>query len=164
MEPAKSPTVESPRVFSNPKSLLSVDSLVSPTSSLSIDGNRRSSLESTKPMLTVRNLLCLRALLNIATALGPTLQGAFAVVVSALKQADMVLSTTTPQQLTRQTSFSAHGSTDNASIVQAFSAEVANVMKAASVLLESTSDYPNEAFMHVLATFCKLLHSKSELT
>lgn len=162
MEPVKSPVAESPRIFSNPKNASIVETLVSPSSSLPMDASRRSSMENVKPMLTVRNLLCLRALLNIAIALGPTLQGAFAVIVSALKQADMVLSTTTPQQLTRQSSFSAHGSTDNATIVQAFSAEVANVEKAASNLLESTSDYPNEAFIHVLATFCKLLHSSGE--
>ncbi|KAI5370090.1 Putative protein Mon2, guanine nucleotide exchange factor [Septoria linicola] len=161
-EPIRSPNVESPRVFSNPKSLLSVDSLVSQASAMSIDGKRRSSLEHNRPMLTVRNLLCLRALLNIAIALGPTLDAAFAVVVSALKQADTVLSTTTPQQLTRQSSVSAHGSIDTASVVQAFSAEVANVEKAASNLLESTADYPNASFTHVLTTFCQLLHSKSE--
>ncbi|GIZ40277.1 hypothetical protein CKM354_000362300 [Cercospora kikuchii] len=163
MELSRSPVAESPRIFSNPKNLLSVDSLVSHASTASGDGQRRSSIECAKPMLTVRNLLCLRALLNIAIALGPTLQDAFTVVLSALKQADMVLSTTTPQQLTRQSSFSAHGSTDNASIVQAFSAEVANVEKAASNLLESTADYPNESFIKVLSAFCQMLHNSNHI-
>ncbi|KAF2211450.1 hypothetical protein CERZMDRAFT_43037 [Cercospora zeae-maydis SCOH1-5] len=163
VELSRSPVAESPRIFANSKNLLSVDSLVSHASSASADGQRRSSIEYAKPMLTVRNLLCLRALLNIAIALGPTLQDAFTVVLSALKQADMVLSTTTPQQLTRQSSFSAHGSTDNAFIVQAFSAEVANVEKAASNLLESTADYPNDSFVKVLSAFCQLLHNSNHI-
>lgn len=156
-EQPRSPLAESPRVFSNPRSLLSVDSLVSQASSLSMDQSRRPSAEPLKPMLSVRNLLCLRALLNLAIALGPTLHSAFTVVVSALKQADMVLSRTTPQQISRQ-----HKDMDSAAIVQAFSAEVAAVESAASRLLESSADYPNDAFMNVLQTFCKLLHGKRE--
>ncbi|CAK4033989.1 related to MON2 Peripheral membrane with a role in endocytosis and vacuole integrity [Lecanosticta acicola] len=159
---AKSPSTESPRVFSNAKSLLSVDSLVSQASSLSIDKDRRASMDVSRPMLTVRNLLCLRALLNLAIALGPTLGQAFAVILSALKQADMVLSTTTPQQMSRQSSFWTPKGTDPPSVVQAFSAEVASVEAAASRLLESTSDYPNDAFITVLRTFCQMLQSKSE--
>lgn len=161
-ETARSPIAESPRVFSNPKSLLSVDSLVSQTSSLSMDQTRRSSVDHVRPMLTVRNLLCLRALLNLAIALGPTLDESFAVIVSALKQADLVLSNTTPQQLSRQSSFSSRADTDHPSVVQAFSNEVAAVESAASRLLESTTDYPNDAFNNVLDTFCKLLRGRSE--
>lgn len=153
-EPVKSPATESPRVFSNPKSMLSVDSLVSQATSMSLDRK-----DVVKPMLTVRNLLCLRALLNLAIALGPTLGNAFGVIVNALKQADMVLSTTTPREMTRQSSMSGR-SADEASIVQAFSSEVAAVEAAASRLLESTADYPSEAFMTVLTTFSQLLHSK----
>lgn len=153
----RSPLAESPRVFSNPRSLLSVDSLVSQPSTLSTEHNRRPSTEPLKPMLSVRNLLCLRALLNLAIALGPTLRSALAVVVSALKQADMVLSRTTPQQISKQ-----HRDMDSASVVQTFSAEVAAVESAVSRLLESSADYPNDAFLNVLQTFCKLLHGKRE--
>lgn len=156
---SRSPLAESPRVFSNPRSLLSVDSLVPQTSSLAMEhSNRRQSSEPLKPMLSVRNLLCLRALLNLAIALGPTLNSAFAVVVSALKQADMVLSRTTPQQISRH-----HKEMDSASVVQIFSAEVAAVESAASRLLESSTDYPNDAFLNVLQTFCILLHGRREV-
>lgn len=150
----RSPGTESPRVFSNPRSLLSVESLVSQSSSASVDRDRRPSFDPGKPGLTVRNLLCLRALLNLAMALGPTLGEAFAVVVDVLKHADMVLSTASPQQLGRQSSKTA----DSAAAVQAFSAEVANVEAAASRLLESTNDWPNDAFFIVVETFCRLLH------
>lgn len=155
----RSPGTESPRVFTNPRSLLSVDSLVSQASSLSVDRERRTSIEPLRHMLTNRNLLCLRALLNLAIALGPTLDTAYLVVIDALRQADMILSTTTAQQLSRQGS-SLRGP-DSPAAVQAFSAEVAAVEGAASRLLESTADYPNEAFTTVLKTFTRLITDKT---
>lgn len=147
------PVSESPRVLSNPKSLLSVDGIMSP-----IDRDRRASVDPSRPMLTTRNLLCLRALLNLAIALGPTLESAFAVVVDTLRQADTVLSTTSPQQMVRSAS---QKQTESPNVVQAFSNEVAAVESAASRLLESTADYPDEAFLGVLNTFCRLLHGKA---
>ena len=147
------PITESPRVLSNPKSLLSVEGIMSP-----IDRDRRASVDPTRPILTTRNLLCLRALLNLAIALGPTLESAFAVVVDTLRQADTVLSTTTPQQMVRSAS---QKQTDSPNVVQAFSNEVAAVESAASRLLESTADYSDDAFLNVLNTFCRLLHGKA---
>ena len=111
-------------------------------------------------MLTARNLLCLRALLNLAIALGPTLTTAFAVIVDTLRQADLILSATTPQQMIRQGLSGAQAEAEPQSMVQAFSNEVAAVEAAASRLLESTADYPNDAFIVVLNTFCSVLHSK----
>lgn len=156
---ARSPVAESPRVFSNPKNLLSVDSLVSQATSLSIDRDRRQSAEPPRPMLTTRNLLCLRALLNLAIALGPTLGTSFSVVVDTLRQADLILSSGPAQSFVRQ-SMTGKGQ-DTAAAVQAFSAEVAAVESAASRLIESTADYPNDAFMNVLKAFSRLLGAKS---
>jgi hypothetical protein len=163
-EGAKSPSTpstESPRVFSNSKNLLSVESFVSQASSLSSDRDRRSSIEPARPMLTTRNLLCLRALLNLAIALGPTLDTAFNVVVDALKQADMVLSSDTSQQAMKKASFASQKAPDTASAVQAFSVEVAAVEAAASRLLESTAEYPNDAFLAVLRAFTRLLSGRT---
>ncbi|RMY22523.1 hypothetical protein D0866_11920, partial [Hortaea werneckii] len=154
----KSPSTDSPRSFSNHRNLLSVDSLVSQATSLSSDRDRRSSIEPAHPMLTTRNLLCLRALLNLAIALGPTLGAAFTVVVDTLRQADLILSNGSAQQLVRQ-NLSSKGH-DTASAVQAFSAEVAAVENAVSRLLESTADYPSEAFVTVLEAFTRLLGAK----
>jgi hypothetical protein len=159
-EPPKTPTNESPRTFSNPKGLLSVDALISQASTLSIDRDRRGSTEPPKSMLTTRNLLCLRAQLNLAIALGPTLDTAFAVVVDTLRQADAVLSTTTPQHMVRQGLATSNKGSESPNVVQAFTNEVTAVEAAASRLLESTADYPNDAFMNVLTTFCGLLHGK----
>ena len=159
-EPPKTPTSESPRTFSNPKGLLSVDALVSQASTLSIDRDRRGSTEPQRPMLTTRNLLCLRAQLNLAIALGPTLGTAFAVVVDTLRQADAVLSSTTPQHMVRQGLAASNKGSESPNLVQAFTNEVNAVEAAASRLLESTADYPNDAFMNVLTTFCGLLHGR----
>ena len=162
-EPPRTPTTESPRTFSNPKGLLSVETLISQASSLSIDRDRRGSTEPQRPMLTTRNLLCLRAQLNLAIALGPTLGTAFAVVVDTLRQADAVLSATTPQQMVRQGLAASQKSSESPNVVQAFTNEVTAVEAAASRLLESTADYPNDAFMNVLDTFCRLLHGRDPL-
>lgn len=159
-DPAKTPAAESSRVFSNPKSLLSVDTLVSQASALTGDRDRNRPSEPLKPMLTTRNLLCLRALLNLAIALGPTLSTAFAVVVDTLRQADLVLSATTPQQMIRQGLAASQKDFESQTVVQTFSNEVAAVEAAASRLLESTADYPNDAFLDVITTFCRVLHGK----
>lgn len=160
LEPLRSPSIESPRVFSNPRNLLSVESFVSQSSAASTERDRRSSIEPTRPTLTIRNLLCLRALLNLAIALGPTLGPAFRVVIDVLKQADMVLSAAPPQQLSRQGTGSQSIDHDSPSALHAFSSEVASVEAAASRLLESTADYPNDAFVNVLETFCRLLRGR----
>jgi hypothetical protein len=159
-EPMRSPSIESPRVFSNPRHLLSVDSFVSQNSGTSTERDRRPSIEFGRPTLTIRNLLCLRALLNLAIALGPTLGPAFRLVIDVLKQADMVLSAATPQQVSRQVSGSYTTDNESPSALHAFSSEVAAVEAAASRLLESTADYPNEAFVNIVETFCRLLRGR----
>ncbi|QIX02236.1 hypothetical protein AMS68_007753 [Peltaster fructicola] len=159
----RSPTMESSRVFSNPKHLLSIESIVSQASGHSTDKERKSSLEQSRPVLTVRNLLCLRALLNLAISLGPTLQHAFAVVVQVLRQADIVLSAAGPQQSSRASTSSSQSASENPAVVQSFSAEVSAVEAAASRLLESTADYSDEAFMVVLHAFGSILYERPSL-
>ncbi|GAB7325523.1 hypothetical protein MBLNU13_g09528t1 [Cladosporium sp. NU13] len=158
-EPMRSPSIESPRVFSNPRHLLSVDSFVSQNSTASTERDRRASVDPDRPTLTIRNLLCLRALLNLAIALGPTLGPAFRLVIDVLKQADMVLSAAAPHQASRQGSGS-YSAEESPSALHAFSSEVAAVEAAASRLLESTADYPNDAFVNIVETFCRLLRGR----
>jgi hypothetical protein len=131
---------------------------VSQSSGTSTERDRRPSIEPTRPTLTIRNLLCLRALLNLAIALGPTLGPAFRLVIDVLKQADMVLSAATPQQVSRHGAGSQEN--DSPSALHAFSSEVAAVEAAASRLLESTADYPNDAFINIVETFCRLLRGR----
>ena len=134
-----SPTVSSPGFYKNAKGLLSIESIPSQSSGATGDRSRRPSQEPPKAGLTTRNLLCLRALLNIAIAIGPTLGPSFAIILETVHQADIIVSV------------SRSGSS---------ATEMVAVEAAASRLFESTADYPNDAFLHVLKTLCHLLDGK----
>ncbi|KAH0335324.1 hypothetical protein KCU81_g9043, partial [Aureobasidium melanogenum] len=137
-----SPTAETSGIYSNNKGLLSVESFS--TQASANDRSRRTSYDpSSKPTLSTRNLLCLRALLNVAIAIGPTLESSFNIVFETLLQAGVVLNASQAKST-------------------AIGPEVAAVEGAVFRLLESTADYPNEAFLHVLTTLCRLLDGKTE--
>lgn len=156
------PNVASPKsasgdktgIFANAKGLLSVDSLVNQGSSSSTETGRRPSHDVFMPSLGPRNLLCLRALLNLAIALGPTLQTAWSIIFETLQVADLVLSlanqsgSRTPINRTE-----AGGSSDK------LDSEISAVQAAARRLFESTADYPNESFVEVLQALCALLNT-----
>ncbi|KAL1792066.1 hypothetical protein ACET3X_009817 [Alternaria dauci] len=153
-----SPVGEKPGIFSNARGMLSVDSFVSQASSMSTDKNRRPSHDVSAPTLGPRNLLCLRALLNLAIALGPTLQSAWSIVFETLQVADLVLS------LSSQTSSRASVSgsrMDMETNTEKMEAETSAVQSAARRLFESTVDFPNESFSEVLQALCSLLNSVS---
>lgn len=137
-----SPTTETPGIYSNGRGLLSVESFSTQTAGN--DRSRRTSYDpASRPTLSTRNLLCLRALLNVAIAIGPTLESSFNIVFETLLQAGVVL---------------------NASQARSTGVgpEIAAVEGAVSRLLESTADYPNDAFLHVLTTLCRLLDGRTE--
>ncbi|CAL3963912.1 unnamed protein product [Diplocarpon coronariae] len=153
--PATPPT-EKQSIFSNAKGLLSVDSLVS-HSSLSERG-RQSSTDLGPTSLNTRNLLCLRALLNLGIALGPTLDSAWVIVLGTLQKADLVIfstnkSTRTPPASQKPESQSA---ADGSALHANFGTEIKAVETAASRLLESTIDFPNDAFVEVIIALCSL--------
>lgn len=153
-------TAEKSSVFSNAKGLLSVDSLASQVSSASTDKNRRPSHDVSVPTLGTRNLLCLRALLNLAIALGPTLQSAWSIVFETLQIADLVMSLS--NQSSRTASAPMHRP-DAEGSQEKMEAETSAVQAAARRLFESTVDFPNEAFIEVLNALCALLASISSL-
>lgn len=137
-----SPTAETSGIYSNGKGLLSVESFSTQTASH--DRSRRTSYDpASRSTLSTRNLLCLRALLNVAIAIGPTLESSFNIVFETLLQAGVVL---------------------NASQARStgIGPEIAAVEGAVSRLLESTADYPNDAFLHVLTTLCRLLNGRTD--
>lgn len=149
----KTATGEQPGMFNNAKGLLSVDSLVSQSSGPSADQSRRPSHDVQVPSLGPRNLLCLRALLNLAIALGPTLQSAWSIVFETLQVADLILS------LSNQGG--SRGSAQHLgaeSSVEKMEAETTAVQAAARRLFESTADFPNESFTEVLQALCALLN------
>ncbi|KAH7414357.1 hypothetical protein DE146DRAFT_32668 [Phaeosphaeria sp. MPI-PUGE-AT-0046c] len=155
----KSVTTEKPNVFSNAKALLSVDSLATQSSSTT-DKNRRVSHDMSVPVLGARNLLCLRALLNLAIALGPTLQSAWSIVFETLQMADLVMSLS--NQTGRALSGSAHQNVPEGT-ADKMDTETQAVQAAARRLFESTVDFPNESFTEVLRALCALLNQGTPL-
>lgn len=153
----KTPTSESGGLYSNAKGLLSVDSLVSQASSMSLDKNRRPSHEVAFATLGPRNLLCLRALLNLAIALGPTLQSAWSIIFETLQVADSVLAMANYQSGLR-TPGASGSRTDTDTSTEKVEAETAAVQAAARRLFESTVDFPNDSFVELLQALCTLLN------
>ncbi|WZH41866.1 FtsJ-like methyltransferase-domain-containing protein [Fusarium acuminatum] len=131
-------------LFSNARGLLSVDNLT-PTTPTAEKG-RQASFDGSGASLNTRNLLCLRALLNLGIALGPTLEGAWSIILETLQQADFVLFVS--------------GKSPAAALMANFGSEVRAVETAASRLIESTADFPNESFLEVVAAICGLLMQK----
>jgi hypothetical protein len=151
----KTATGDKSGIFSNAAGLLSVDSFVSQASSMSLDKNRRPSHEVSVPALGSRNLLCLRALLNLAIALGPTLQSAWSIVFETLQVADLVMA------LSSQSGARTGHRVESDDGVEKVDVETSAVQAAARRLFESTVDYPNESFSEVLRALCSLLHDAS---
>lgn len=151
---------ETPGVFTNAKGLLSVDSLVSQASSVSADKSRRPSHEVSAPTLGPRNLLCLRALLNLAIALGPTLSSAWSIIFETLQVADLVMAMPTSQSAGR--TMGAPGARAGSEMgSEKLEVETAAVQAAARRLFESTVDFPNDAFVELLEALCSLLDLSS---
>ncbi|KAG6005350.1 hypothetical protein E4U43_000605, partial [Claviceps pusilla] len=143
-------------LFSNARGLLSVENLV--PSSPAVEKQRQSSFDVGAVSLNTRNLLCLRALLNLGIALGPTLGTAWGIIFETLQQADFVLFATgkTPGR-TPSIGRSADQTPDTDVLMANFNTEIKSVETAASRLIESTVDFPNPAFVEVIEAVCGLL-------
>ncbi|KAF2447701.1 hypothetical protein P171DRAFT_382759 [Karstenula rhodostoma CBS 690.94] len=142
------------------KGLLNVDSLVNQAAS-ALDKNRRPSYEASHlPTLGARNLLCLRALLNLAIALGPTLRSAWSIVFETLQVADLVMAYS--NQGGQRTPVS--GARTEADVSEKIETETSAVQSAARRLFESTADFPNESFVEVLQALCGLIQTSSDNT
>ncbi|ETS78588.1 hypothetical protein PFICI_10650 [Pestalotiopsis fici W106-1] len=159
-------TETSNTILGNARGLLSVESLVTPVGAAG-ERQRQASIDAntTPQTLNTRNLLCLRALLNLGIALGPTLTSSWRIVLATLQQADYVLFTTgktagrTP---VAGKSADQRADSEAASLLANFSVEIRAVETAASRLFESTVDFPNEAFGEVVEAICALLVHSTE--
>ncbi|KAL7621842.1 Endocytosis and vacuole integrity protein [Parahypoxylon ruwenzoriense] len=162
-----SPVTETPNsILGNARGLLSVDNLVTPVGAAG-ERQRQASMEAnTIPQtLNTRNLLCLRALLNLGIALGPTLSSSWSIVLETLQQADFVLFTT--GKAPGRTPITGKGpdpkaESEAASLLANFNTEIRAVETAASRLFESTVDFPNESFVEVVDAICSLLDQQAE--
>ncbi|KAI0483784.1 endosomal peripheral membrane protein [Xylaria cf. heliscus] len=162
-----SPTTEAPNtILSNARGLLSVESLVTPVGAAG-ERQRQASMDaSTAPQtINTRNLLCMRALLNLGIALGPTLGSSWSIILETLQQADFVLfingkSAGKIPIVTKVSDSKAEA--EAAGLLASFSTEIRAVETAASRLLESTVDFPNDAFVEIASAVCRLLEHESE--
>ncbi|KAI9730301.1 MAG: hypothetical protein M1818_008204 [Claussenomyces sp. TS43310] len=161
------PSIESNSLFSNARGLLSVESLAS-SAGVGAERARQASLSDTPTTLNTRNLLCLRALLNLGIALGPTLDVAWLIILETLQQADFVLFSSSRGAGRSQNSTSPkhemQSSADNPVLMLNFGAEIKAVETAASRLFESTVDFPDHSFVDVLSALCKLFGSDDRST
>ncbi|KAL2264604.1 hypothetical protein VTJ83DRAFT_7114 [Remersonia thermophila] len=155
--PSPSTAEGSGSLLSNARGLLSVDNLVSPT----LERQRQHSLDVASTTLNTRNLLCLRALLNLGIALGPTLSSSWSIVLECLQQADFVMfSSGKAAGRTPLASSKGHdpiAEQEASTLLANFSTEVRAVETAASRLFESTVDFPNPAFVEIVEAVCDLL-------
>ena len=151
-------TIETPgSIIGNASGMLSAENLTTGEKTASYFDNQGASLST-------RNLLCLRALLNLGIALGPTLGTAWRIILETLQQADLVLflSSKAPSRTpSYQRGQDQSGEGETASLTANFGNEVRAVETAASRLLESTIDFPNESFMEVVRALRKLLERGS---
>lgn len=148
-------------IFGNARGLLSVESLVSPT----VEKQRQVSVDPSAGTLNTRNMLCLRALLNLGIALGPTLSASWNIILETLQQADFVLFCS--GKAAGRTPLAAKGPDHQAeqeasTLLTNFSTEIRAVETAASRLFESTIDFPNPAFVEVVGAVCSLLEKHGE--
>lgn len=110
--------------------------------------------------ISTRNLLCLRALLNLGIALGPTLdQPSWSIIIETLQHADLVISvsTVTTPKSTSVSQNKSGSQTAGVEIAKAnLGSEVIAVDSAASKMFESTSDYPSAQFKSILTALLGL--------
>ncbi|KKZ68441.1 hypothetical protein EMCG_05900 [[Emmonsia] crescens] len=149
--PLNSPGTDSQNVLttesSMPKSPMATDSLASPT-------------DSTAATLSTRNLLCLRALLNLGIALGPTLdQAAWSIILETLQHAELIISVSTvatPKPTSANQSNDINAPPAPEPSKASLGTEIMAVEAAASKMFESTGEYPSISFKNILTALLRL--------
>ncbi|KAK5044894.1 hypothetical protein LTR84_010266 [Exophiala bonariae] len=106
--------------------------------------------------LNVRHLLCLRALLNLGIALGPTLeQGAWFILIETMQQVEALIAIPT-LATGSQAGTPKIGSTGHESQTT-LASEIASVQAATKRMLESTRGYHATSFANVINALFRLL-------
>lgn len=113
--------------------------------------SKRSSIDPGSVGMTPRNLLCLRALLNLGIALGPLLQSSWSIILETLQQADFMLPTSSKgrPRISRQPSHVTGSQviSDESRNGEDFGLEVLAAETAASRMIESSSELPDDSFL-----------------
>ena len=134
-----------------------------PLPSPSTDDLREPPSPPNMPQLSIRNLLCLRALLNLGIALGPTLDGAWSIILETWQQADFLIHMSVRSNTRYSTNHARASESQSAVHVTGSSpdmqTEIAAVEAAGMRLLESTVETPDETFVDVLRALSRLMDS-----
>ena len=117
----------------------------------------RKSIEIGAVNLNTRNLLCLRALLNLGIALGPILNGAWSIILETLQQADLIIAQLTPQRRQGGNEQSVlQDNSDNFNLGEVGD-EIAAVKTAAAKMLEMCAELPDLAYLSFITSLKSLL-------
>lgn len=152
---ASSSGMLSPRIGSNSSAFASVESFLTQASLESPSTPRQQTYDTVLPSLSQRNLMCLRALINLAIALGAILESSWVIVLQNLQRADSVLAETVNATGGREF----RQNVDSNSGQSSLGAEITALEGAISRLFQSTADYSDEAFSTFLEALCALLPS-----
>ncbi|RMZ80459.1 hypothetical protein DV737_g2972, partial [Chaetothyriales sp. CBS 132003] len=126
------------------------------------DGNPRSG-DIRKQSLNIRHLLCLRALLNLGIALGPSLgHEAWFIFVETLQQVEALMSLSV--RATGQGSTPVPGSDAQLDGQTSLAAEIAAMKTASRRMFESTRSYPDQAFTAVSTALFRLIGEATATT
>ncbi|KAL4892160.1 hypothetical protein BDV59DRAFT_58253 [Aspergillus ambiguus] len=108
--------------------------------------------------LSTRNLLCLRALLHLGIALGPTLdQPAWSIILGTLQDTDLLIGTSaTKPNITLSNSSEALPGAGSEGPKANLGNEIMAVQTASVKMFESTSDYPSDSFGELLVALFNL--------
>ncbi len=118
----------------------------------------RVSIKADVSSLTTRNLLCVRAMLNLGIALGPTLsQEAWLILLETLQEAEHLILTSS-RLLTNQNAKDGEDMSSNGfSTGRAYlGGEVASVQTASKKMFASTATYDNDVFLGLLRALLSL--------
>ncbi|EER23470.1 HEAT repeat containing protein [Coccidioides posadasii C735 delta SOWgp] len=120
-------------------------------------------MENQGATLDTRNLLCLRALLNLGIALGPTLdQESWSIILQTLQHADLItgVSATPASKLLAPDQNGDPVSVE--SLKGTLGNEILAVRTAAAKMLENTQDYPNKSLKIFLLSLLNLSERTEE--
>ncbi|KAJ5899141.1 hypothetical protein N7495_003885 [Penicillium taxi] len=120
--------------------------------SADLSGYNPSLMDSPGSSLSTRNLLCLRALVNLGIALGPTLdQPAWSILLETLQYTGLVIGSSSSAMVKSASGLSENTSVSGNDVPTAnLGSEVIAVQAASTKLFESTSDYPSDSFQDIL--------------
>lgn len=124
---------------------------------------RQQTFDRSMPVLESRHLLCLRALLNLGIALGPSLRSSWTIILETLQQADLLMSSA-KRAHQRPQSRDGPGRLADAEETEDLGLEISAAETAASRLFESSKEFDDEAFTEFVDRFCGLLAEQSNAT